>query len=68
MALRATQAFHYDVAIDRLLSEEEVAKQAARKEKRGGGEVGGLRGEWGEGGLHVGGGGGAIQADVRRNS
>lgn len=36
MSLRATQAFHYDVAIDRLLSEEEVAKQAARKERRGG--------------------------------
>jgi hypothetical protein len=31
MTLKATQAFHYDVAIDRLLSEEEVAKQEARK-------------------------------------
>jgi hypothetical protein len=36
MSLRATQAFHYDVSIDRLLSEEEVAKQAARKERKGG--------------------------------
>lgn len=33
MKLSATQAFHYDVAIDRLLSEEETAKAAARKAK-----------------------------------
>lgn len=31
MTLKATQAFHYDVAIDRLLSEEEVARQEKRK-------------------------------------
>jgi hypothetical protein len=46
MSLRASQAFHYDVSIDRLLSEEEVAKQAARKERKGGEE--GARG-WGGG-------------------
>jgi hypothetical protein len=33
MTLKAKQAFHYDVTIDRLLSEEEVTKQEARKAK-----------------------------------
>lgn len=40
MSLKATQAFHYDVAIDRLLSEEEVAKQACKECRKGGGRAG----------------------------
>ncbi|WIA39818.1 hypothetical protein OEZ86_005871 [Tetradesmus obliquus] len=42
MKLSATQAFHYDVAIDRLLSEEETAKAAARKAKAAAGPDRGL--------------------------
>lgn len=46
MSLKASQAFHYDVSIDRLLSEEETAKQAARKPRRDGeaGREGGREG------------------------
>jgi hypothetical protein len=33
MSLKASQAFHYDVSIDRLLSEEETAKAEKRKAK-----------------------------------
>jgi hypothetical protein len=52
MTLKAKQAFHYDVTIDRLLSEEEVAKQEARKARARGELPASRRGQVGErGGL-----------------
>jgi hypothetical protein len=46
MKLSASQAFHYDVSIDRLLSEEETARAAARKAKGPKGEPGGAAAVW----------------------